>query len=334
MQFGRVNFLPGCGDDAWVEPQAVCDRQRVGAPRQTDYQFVGWTECVQVEFEAGVGDAFGGMGVRFQLGVMRGDNGRDSLFEHVVEYGARQSGTFLGVGASAELVQEDKRTVVGTLEDPRQLGDMPGEGRKRLLNGLLIADVSKNIPKDADPRTGLGGNLQPGLRHQRHQPNGLQGDGLAAGVGTGKHHREDTAVEFEVDWDDFPGIQQGVAGSAQLNDAAGVGLGGLGWEGQKLRLIRVEVFSIAGFHQRQVDVSHRFGGQVQALRLQSNLLAEQAQNTQHLIAFCQFELTEFVVQLNDRYRFDEKGGAGGALVVDDGFNLPFMFSAQRQNVAP
>jgi len=61
-----------------------------------------------------------------------------------------------------------------------------------------------------------------------------------------------------------------------------------------------------GFHERKVNASHGFGGQVQALSLQCNLLAKRAQDAQDFIALGEFKLAEFVIELNDRNGFNKR----------------------------
>lgn len=85
-----------------------------------------------------------------------------------------------------------------------------------------------------------------------------------------------------------------------------------------------------GFHERKVNASHGFGGQVQAFSSRCNLLAERAQDAQDFIALGEFKLAELIVELNDRNGFNKKGGTRSTLVVDDRLDLPLVFGAQGQ----
>jgi len=167
-QIGRAQFRAGIVYNFLGEPQPFGDCQRVGAPRQAKNQMIGGFERVQVEFEAGVDDAFGGMRESFQLRVMRRDDVGNPAFQQVGEHRPRQRGAFLRVGARAELVQQHQRAVIRALEDAHKLADVPGERGKRLLDGLFIADVGENVAEQAQARAGLRRNLHAGLRHQ-HQ---------------------------------------------------------------------------------------------------------------------------------------------------------------------
>ena len=59
------------------------------------------------------------------------------------------------------------------------------EGGERLLDALLVADVGVDGGEDGQAAALVGGDGQAGLGHQAEQADGLEGDGLAAGVGPG-----------------------------------------------------------------------------------------------------------------------------------------------------
>jgi len=89
--------------------------------------------------------------------------------------------------------------VIGAFENADQLSDMPRKGREGLLNRLLVADIRKNVPENAQTGTGLGRDLQPSLRHQHHKTDRFQRYSLAAGVGTGEHDRKGLPIQLKVD---------------------------------------------------------------------------------------------------------------------------------------
>ena len=87
------------------------------------------------------------------------------------------------VGTGAELVEEDETVSVADLEDLHNILCMRREGGKRLLDGLLVADVGEDLLVDVDGAAVVGGDMQTALGHEREQADGLERDGLAAGVG-------------------------------------------------------------------------------------------------------------------------------------------------------
>ena len=116
---------------------------------------------------------------------MGGHQVGDALFDQKGQDALRQGRAVLGVGAGAQLIQQHQRFGGGLLEDADDIGDVPGKGGQRLFDGLLVADIGVNIQKDAEAGAGLNRDVQPGLRHERQQPDCFEGDGLAAGVGPG-----------------------------------------------------------------------------------------------------------------------------------------------------
>ncbi len=65
---------------------------------------------------------------------------------------------------------EDQRVRVAFAEDADYVLDMPRKCRKGLFNGLLVADVGKDLVEDADLRAGFGWDVQASLSHQSQQP--------------------------------------------------------------------------------------------------------------------------------------------------------------------
>ena len=68
--------------------------------------------------------------------------------------------------------------------DEIDVGDVRGEGREILLDGLIVADVGEDGVEDGKLGA-VGGDGHAGLRHQGEQADGFEGDGFAAGVGAG-----------------------------------------------------------------------------------------------------------------------------------------------------
>ena len=176
-------------DNFRVQPEAGRDGDGVGTAGQPDRQLEGRAESLYVKFHGGVDDALRLVRETFQFGVVRGDEGRDAASEQGRQDGARQRGALLRIGASPQFVEDDQRTRVGMLEDADDVGDVAAEGAERLLDGLLVADVSIDRLEEAEFRAAFRGDAQSALRHQRQQADGLQRDRLAACVGSGDDDR-------------------------------------------------------------------------------------------------------------------------------------------------
>ena len=101
---------------------------------------------------------------------------------------------------------------------------MAREGRERLGDRLLVADVREDVAPDGQTATGLRRDVEPGLMHQAQQAQGPQGHGLAARVRAGDDQRGVAVADPDVDRHDAAG-QTGVA-RRQEHDLRS--LGGLG----------------------------------------------------------------------------------------------------------
>ena len=68
------------------------------------------------------------------------------------------------------------------------MGDMGREGGEVVLHRLRVADVGKDLVENRHDGAGLRGDREPGLHHERKQPDRLEGHGLATRVGPGDDH--------------------------------------------------------------------------------------------------------------------------------------------------
>ena len=95
---------------------------------------------------------------------------------------------------------------------------MAREGRERLGNALLIADVGHHPPEDGKSSTVCRRYAQAGLVHEGQQAERLQRDCLAAGVGAGDDHGpvSEALAEPQVDGN-RAGTEQRMAGAEQLD---------------------------------------------------------------------------------------------------------------------
>ncbi len=56
-----------------------------------------------------------------------------------------------GIGARPQLIQQHQGAFVHPAENANNVGQMPGKGRETLLNGLLIANVGKDVIENGKP---------------------------------------------------------------------------------------------------------------------------------------------------------------------------------------
>ena len=99
---------------------------------------------------------------------------------------------------------------------------MRREGGKRLLDGLLVADIGEDFVEYGEPAPVACGNHKSAHRHEREKTDSLYRDGLAARVRTGYNKRVKVRAEPYINGDYFVFVNERMAGGAQLNLAVGV----------------------------------------------------------------------------------------------------------------
>ena len=142
--------------------------------------------------------------------VVGGGDGQDAPVAEVAQDGLGQGRPLLRVGAGTQFVDEYQGTGGYLVEDSPQVLDVGAEGGQRLLDALLVANVGVDTVQQGK-LGGLGGDVQAGVGHQSQQADGLEGHGLAAGVGAGDDHYPVGATQFQADGH-HPFGEQGVAG--------------------------------------------------------------------------------------------------------------------------
>ena len=113
---------------------------------------------------------------------------------------------------------------------------------------------AKMLWKMLKRRAGLGRDVQPGLGHQRQQPDRLEGDRLAAGVGPGDDQREGLLVQLDVDRHHrLPGRAAGGGPGTGEWCCRGASRGLCLMEWHQHRFGGMQVLGVFGAHQGQVE---------------------------------------------------------------------------------
>jgi hypothetical protein len=112
-----------------------------------------------------------------------GDDAGDAAHREGLEHRLGERGALLGIGADGDLVDQDQRAVARGREQLAQVDHVAGERRQVVLQALRVADVGADVGEPAHRAAALGGDVVAAPHHQRGQPDGLERDGLAAGVG-------------------------------------------------------------------------------------------------------------------------------------------------------
>ena len=109
--------LAGGADQCLGPPQARGDGDGVAVAGLADPEFVGGLQRLGVELDRGVVHAPLLEAHRLQCSKMRRHHGQTLPGEQVTDDGFSDGGTFVGVGAGAEFIQENQRRVLCSPED-------------------------------------------------------------------------------------------------------------------------------------------------------------------------------------------------------------------------
>ena len=144
----------GVVDDRLGQAEPLGDRERLAAAGQADRQAVGRRQRLEVELDRGVARARRRVRVRLELGVV--GRGRDERAgpDEMVEQRLGQRRALGRVRPGAELVEQDERARSGRLDDPDDRAQVAREGRQRLGDRLLVADVGEDVAPDRQPAAG------------------------------------------------------------------------------------------------------------------------------------------------------------------------------------
>ncbi len=190
-------------DDLSRETEAPGDFEREAASRRAVAECVGGREGVGIEPERGAADTVGRRGERLEgIVVARDDDPRAALAKMFDD--CRTEGAALDrIRAGPDLVQQHQGRVGQFAIHRDDLGNVAREGAETGRDRLVVADVREDRPEHRQPRSLGHGNMQPGLGHQRQEPGGLEGHGLATGIRSGHDQRRDRRRQQEIDRDRF-----------------------------------------------------------------------------------------------------------------------------------
>ena len=216
----RAQLRPRRLDDRRVQPQPLRDVDARRRSRHADPQLIRRLQCGFIESDRRVHHP-GRIGAEyFQRSVMGGDHGDASDPPEVFGDGHRQRRSFFRIGGRSQFIQQHQRMRRGRSGNEINVGHVGRECRKILLDGLVVADIGQHRIKYGQLGA-VRGNWNAGLRHQRQQAHGFQGNSFSAGVWTGDDQFKIFAFEFDADRNDLPtlgfqvSLQQRVAGVDQ-----------------------------------------------------------------------------------------------------------------------
>ena len=204
---------------------------------------------------------------------------------------------------------------------------MGGEGAEVFLNGLVVADIRQHLLEERELGFGRG-HGKAGLRHQAEQPDGLEGDGFAAGIGAAD--------------------QQGAAVAGSSSRV--MGTGGLAAAAQHVlqqrvaRVLEAEALAEAGdgaielgrepgLAEDQFELGHGDQGLADGIAVGAQAVGHLEQDAVDLAHLLFGEAHELVVEIDGFERLDEERVAAGAGGVDHAIDLAALSGDHRNHEA-
>ena len=200
---------------------------------------------------------------------------------------------------------------------------MGGEGGQRLLDGLLVADVRQHLPEDGNGAAVVRRNVQAALRHQCQKADGLERDGLAAGVWAGDDERVKIRSEPQRDGNDLLAVDERMARPHELQTGVRA----------DLRLHAVHLVRQARACKDAVELHEHLIAVADALAERGRLGRQCGQNAFDLLLLADQQLTQGVVRIDGGHRLDEERAARRGHIVDQTGNFTLVFALDRHNIA-
>ena len=200
---------------------------------------------------------------------------------------------------------------------------MGREGRQALLDALLVADVRQHPLIDGHGAPVRRRDVEAALGHQRQQAQGLEGHGLAAGVGTGDDQGVKGVPQLDVDGHRRLGVQQGVTGLAQMDGPVPA----------DLRPHGVHLVAQLAPGEDQVQVDQGVVVPLDVLPVGGSLGGELRQDAVDLLLLLGLQLNILVVGLDHPHRLHEQRRSGGGDVVDQPRQVALVLRLHRHHEA-
>ena len=277
---------------------------------------------VHVKLTRGVHDAGLRRGVDLELGIMRRGGDERAALARVLDDGDGQRRALGRVRAGAELVEQQQRPVVALLEHAHGVRHVRRERGQRLLDALLIADVGHDLVEHRHGAAVGARDVQAALRHGREQTDGLERDGLAAGVWAGDDERVEFAAERNIDRHSGVLRQQRMARAAQLQVLV-----------RQLRRDRVELVGELCLGKNEVEAHEHVKVARDVLPVRGALGRELSEDALDLRLFTCAQLPQLVVRLHGGHRLDEQRRAGGRHVVHEAGHGALVLGLDRHDIA-
>ncbi len=264
--------------------------------------------------------------------MVRCRHGEGAGAHEVRQQRSGERGALRRVGAGRKLVEERQRCRAGPLQEADDVLDVAAEGRKRLLDALLVANIGQHFFEDRYAAGGVGGHRQAGLGHEDQQPNRLQGDCLAASVRPRDQEDAVFASQGQRDRDRFGQERVACFMQLQLGGHAAQPALGRGLVGERCLARRRQLIGQAGGGHEKVHLGQDGDVFRERRRRLADDAAEAPENALDLALLLDLKLAPLVREVHDGQGLDEQRRAARGDVMDNAAHLAAEIGLDGDNV--
>ena len=253
---------------------------------------------------------------------MGGSHHTAAHFSAEFNNGHGQSRALSRVSAGTQLIEQHQSTVIALLYNIHNGTHMAGECRQALCNRLLITDIRQNRVEGGKFTAVTGRHMEAALSHQCQQANGLQGDGLTAGVRTGDNHGIKISTQAKRNRHYGLGIDQWMPCITKLHNA---------------RIIHdgcPSTHAITQFRLGENHIQPNQHGKIQinGFRIRGSLRGKLRQDPFDFLFFLKFQFPQCIIGIDRGHGLYEIGGTGGGNIMHQAGNVIFTFGFHRHHI--
>ena len=246
---------------------------------------------------------------------MCGSGAERILFAYRFEDGNSKRRALDRVRACTHFIEKHERAALDGSKHLHDMHHVRGEGGKRLLNALLIADIREDIIENAHERAISGRNVKTRLGHDREKTDGFERNGLTARIGTRDDQRIKLFAKRNRDRYDA------VCGNERMARF------------QKEKLLCRRNFGRDGVHLKgKLTLAENEGKQCQiAIVFEDHTASichvsgKLREDTLDLVRFLALKKAQFIIGFHDGKRLHKKRGTRSGCIVNETLDLVFIF---------
>ena len=166
--------------------------------RTTYFKLIRRGQVFLVKNHRAIEDTFTFVGKNLQVGVVGRDYTKRLAVIQFPQDGLGNRTPDLRIGTRAKFIDEYQRTLIGVFQKQAHVGQAGTIGTQVVFDGLLVADIGKEVVKNSQFRAFVHRYQQARLRHQLQQSGRFHGDRLSSGVRPTEYQNTVATIKAQV----------------------------------------------------------------------------------------------------------------------------------------